>query len=204
MTEERRPGRSTRAVRWLAAGLLAMSLAACGAVTGVRHFTREGTDLGYVQRVAVLPFETPEQGDFSGERARDFTITQGLAMGRFDVVDKGLVDSVLREEAVQPGTPLDLATLKRLGKRLNVQAFLMGTVDQEGEGKRGAFRFPEIALTLRLVDAGTGAVLWRASGHGSGYSLLGRLFGLAPRNSFQVGMDLVGDLLRTLPTRRGG
>jgi len=101
-------------------------LSGCGVKTSSQSFLREDTELGFVQRVAVLPFENHSKDEFAAARARDFTITQGLAMGLFDIVDKGLVDSVLQEEVIEPGAPLDESMTKRLGQRLKVQAILLG------------------------------------------------------------------------------
>jgi len=176
-------------------------LSGCGVKTSSQSFLREDTELGFVQRVAVLPFENHSKDEFAAARARDFTITQGLAMGLFDIVDKGLVDSVLQEEVIEPGAPLDESMTKRLGQRLKVQAILLGAVDYAGEGEKGNFAFPELSLTMRLVDADTAVVLWQASGHGSGYCLWKRLFGLAPRDIFQVGLGTIKDMLETLPAR---
>ena len=176
-------------------------LSGCGVKTSSQSFLREDTELGFVQRVAVLPFENHSKDEFAAARARDFTITQGLAMGLFDIVDKGLVDSVLQEEVIEPGAPLDESMTKRLGQRLKVQAILLGAVDYAGEGEKGNFAFPELSLTMRLLDADTAVVLWQASGHGSGYCLWKRLFGLAPRDIFQVGLGTIKDMLETLPAR---
>jgi len=175
----------------------------CGVKTQTKSFLREDVELGYVQRVAVLPFENNSDDQHVAARVRDLTITQGLAMGLFDMVDKGLIDSVLGEEAIDPGSALDAPTVKRLGQRLNVQALLLGAVDQAGEGRRGNFSFPEIALTLRLVDVNTGILLWQTSGYGNGYSIWGRLFGLAPRDSFMVNLKTVQRILETVPARTG-
>lgn len=176
-------------------------LAGCGGKSSSESFLRQDVELGYVNRIAVVPFENHTKDEFAAERARNVTITQVLAMGLFDVVDKGLVDSALREEAIEPGVPLDKPTLKRLGQRLNVQALMLGAVDQAEEGRKGSFAFPEVSLTLRLVEAQAAMILWQASGHNSGYTLWGRLFGLAPRDAFRISLELVRDLLSTLPER---
>jgi len=179
--------------------LIVSLLGGCGVKISSETFLRENIELGYVRQVAVLPFANHSKDEFAAARAQDYTITQGLAMGLFDIVDKGLVDSVMREEAIDPGTPLDMPTIKRLGQRLNVQALLLGAVDYAEEGRRGNFAFPELSLTLRLIDVGTGTVLWQASGYGSGYSVWGRLFGLASRDIFQVGLETIEEMLETLP-----
>ncbi len=167
--------------------------------TASRTFVRENVDLAYVTRVAVLPFANNTQDDFAAQRIRDITATQILAMGIFDVVDRGIVDSALREMAIDKDTPLDVPVVKRLGKRLGVQAFVLGTVNSVGENRRGSFTYPEVSLTLELLDSDSAQVLWRCSDTLSGYSLADRLFGLAPLDAFQITVDLLQLMLATIP-----
>jgi len=168
-------------------------LSGCGSGSITQSFLRENASLGHIQTVAVLPFE----GGGNAPRIREFTMTQVLASGLFDVVDKGRVDNLLQQEAIAEAAPLDAATIRRLGQRLKVQAFILGSVKQEVES-RGSASFPEITMTLRLIDSETGTLLWQASGRGSGYSVADRLFGMAPKDSFQVTMDLLRDLFATI------
>jgi hypothetical protein len=53
-------------------------------------------------------------------------------------------------------------------------------------------------MTLRLIDCETGLVLWQASGQASGYSVLDRLFGFAPKDSFDLTMNLLDHLFATI------
>lgn len=172
-----------------------LALSGCGGGSITNSFMRKDASLAHIQTVAVLPLEN--LGGAGAPRVREFAMTQVLATGMFDVVDKGRVDSVLREEAIDPGTPIDPTTLRRLGQRLQTQAFFLGSV-QEVTETRGNASFQEITMTLRLVDSETGTLLWQASGRGSGYSLADRLFGMAPKDSFRVSMDLLRKLLGTI------
>ncbi|WP_456387053.1 hypothetical protein [Desulfolithobacter sp.] len=167
--------------------------------TSTTTFVREGVDLGYVTRVAVLPFENNTQDDFAAQRIRDIAATQILAMGVFDVVDKGIVDSALQELAIDQDTPLDAPLVKRLGQRLGVQGLILGTVNGLGERRQGSFSYPEISLTLELLDTTSALVLWRVSDTMSGYSLSDRLFGLNPLDSFQLTVNLLKNMLSTIP-----
>lgn len=164
-----------------------------------RTFVRENVDLGYITRVAVLPFENNTKDDFAAQRIRDITATRLLAMGLFDVVDKGIVDAALREMAIDRDTPLDVPVVKRLGQRLDVQAFVYGTVNSIGENRQGSFTYPQVALTLELIDSESAQVLWRNSDTNSGYSLADRLFGLAPMDAFQITVELLNSMLATIP-----
>jgi len=170
-----------------------LCLPGCGSSTMIKAYVRENVSLAHIQHVAVLPFE----GGGNASRIREYTMTQLLASGTFDVVDKGLVDSVLAQEAIGPGTPLDKSTMKRLGQLLNVQAFILGSVEQS-TASRGNASFAQVIITMRLIDSETGLLLWQASGRGSGFSLADRLFGMAPKDYFQVTMGLLDDLFKTM------
>lgn len=172
---------------------LVLLVTGCSGKGGIRSYMRENVSLAHIERIAVLPFE----GSANAPRIREFTMTQVLSTGMFDVVDKGRVDSFLAQEAITPGMPLDAPTLRRLGQIVNVQAFMLGSVEQVTEA-RGSAQFSEITMTLRLIDAETGTLLWQASGLGSGYSLADRLFGMSPKDNFQVTMGLLRRLLSTM------
>jgi hypothetical protein len=167
-------------------------LVGCSSGEMVKSYTRENTSLGYVKTVAVLPFEGGNT-----QRIREFAMTQMLTSGVFDVVDKGRVDIALQREVISPGAPIDPGTLKRLGRVLKVEAFIFGSVEQKIQS-RGNARYPEVVMTLRLIDSETGTLLWQATGRGSGYSLADRLFGLAPKDEFLVTMDLLRELIDTI------
>jgi len=182
----------------LVVGVCTLLLAGCGSKNVRESFFRQDVDLGFIETVAVLPFENNSNDKFAGERLRDITITHVLARQIFDVMDKGIVDNALKEEAIDMRTPLGSTSLKRLAQVLGVQAFLLGTIDQIEEGRKGNYTCPRIALTYRLVEANTGTILWQASGSRSGDSLGGRLFGLEPEDNFQVARGLADELLVTL------
>ena len=170
----------------------------CAAKSSTESFLRTEVDLGYIKTVAVLPFENYSEEAPSALRSRELVITQVLASGMFDIVDKGHVDSVLRTEAISTGMPIDPLTLRRLGERLGVQGFILGSVDYAGTSQVGNVVYQELALTLRLIDSESGFVIWQASGRGSGYSVWERLFGVAPKDEFQVTLKLIRTLLATM------
>lgn len=179
--------------------LIALLCAGCSSRSHMESFLREDVDVGYVNRIAIVPFENNSKDQFAAGRVRDLVATQVLASGMFDVVDKGLVDSSLREEAVDLSQArMDGTVIKRLGQRLNVQAFLMGTIDQSEQIQRGNASYPTLSLTLRLVDIYTGMIFWQASGQNTGDSLGKRLFGLENDDDFSVALKLVRELLGTL------
>ncbi|MDH3392146.1 MAG: penicillin-binding protein activator LpoB [Desulfobulbaceae bacterium] len=180
--------------------ILLFSLSGCaGNGSTERSYVREGVDLGYITRVAVLPFANNTRDTFSAQRVRDITTTQILAMGLFDVVDKGVVDSAMREMGISDNTPLDVPLVSRLGQRLGVEGFIVGEVNDIGENRQGSFSYTEASFTLQLLDSETAQVLWRSSDGLDGYSLADRLFGLEPMDTFEVTVNLLRRMLATIP-----
>jgi hypothetical protein len=88
-----------------------------------------------------------------------------------------------------------------LGQRLGVEAFIMGSMDSIGESRSGNYSYTELTMSIRLVDSEKSLVLWQASGRGSGYSIWDRLFGLGSRDSFQITLELIRSLLRSMGER---
>lgn len=179
--------------------LTAFSQIGCSGKQHLESFNRANIDIGYVKTIAVLPFANNSQDEFAPERVRNITITQILADELFDIVDKGVVDSHLRDEAIQPDQPLNKQDLNRIGQRLNVQAVLLGTIDIAKDERRGAVSFPELSVTLRLLEVESGLIIWQASGNENGDSTWRRLFGIEAINSFEVSLNLINTMLDTIP-----
>ena len=166
-----------------------------------RTYVRENVDMGFVDRIAVLPLENNSNEKFISERVRNAIATQLLSRKLFDVVDKGLVDNALQEEALEAGKPVDLNTLKRLGQRLNVQAFIVGSVDDAETSRKGSYSYPVMSLTLRMIETNAGAVLWQSNSYRSADSFWGRFFGFDSGDSFYNTDKLVKGIVRSIPKR---
>ncbi len=173
-------------------------LSSCGTSYIQKSFLRPGVDTSYIKRVAVLKFQNNTQQKYAAERLRNVVMTELLTQGIFDVVDKSLVDMVLLEEVVGEQGVYNKATLRRIAKKLGVQALIIGSVDAYEIVREGSYSYPVVALTLTLIDGSTGEIVWQASGTASGYSTLGRIFGLRSKDLTQLSFDLVEDLLQSL------
>ncbi|MBI5557135.1 MAG: hypothetical protein HY885_05810 [Deltaproteobacteria bacterium] len=190
-----------RSMRFMTLLMCFLTLSGCGGKTTI-SFMREDVTLDFVNRVCVLPLQNNTDQKYAAELARDVISSQILAMNVFDVVDKGIVDSILYEEAVDPGAAVSQLMLSRLGQRLNVQSIIVGSVDLAGDKRIGSLLVPEMSLTLRLIETKSGLVLWQASGHRAGDSMLGRLFGVVPDDTYKVTVKLVQELLSTIPQKQ--
>lgn len=178
--------------------MLLAALAGCSGKFSSEEFLREDVDLGAISRIAVLPFQNFTNEQYAAERVRNVAITQLLSRGVADVVDRGVVDSVLAEEVIDPRLPIDLINLKRLGQRLNVQAFMLGSVDKVDSIRRGSVSYPVLGVTLRMVDAQAGVVFWQSSGRWSAETKTARIFGSEPTDDFHVTLELMSRMLKNL------
>jgi TolB-like protein len=176
--------------------VLTVILAGCSGKFTSDEFVREEVDFDVITRVAVLPFLNYTDDKYAHQRLRNVTITQLLSNGVADVVDRGIVDSILFEEVIDPTQPIDLINLKRLGQRLNVQGFLMGSVDAVQTVKSTSY--PQVSLTLRLVEAQSAEIIWQSTGNWTSESLLGKIFGIAPTDNFHVNIKLLNRMLKSL------
>ena len=98
--------------------------------------------------VAVLPFE----GDDSGEVSRAFAVSFHERFPRISIVDRKRVQEVLGS-TITPGR-LDQATLETIGKALDVQAVIKGSV-----------YYPSIVkwfLQIEILDTKTGEMMGRS------------------------------------------
>jgi hypothetical protein len=104
----------------------------------------------------------------------------------------------MSEEVIDPRQPIDQINLKRLAQRLNVQAFLVGTIDQAEPKRSGNTTYPILGVTLRLIDAQANLVIWQSSGRWTSETIMGRIFGLEPTDDFHVALKLMNRMLRSL------
>ncbi len=128
----------------LAAFVLIVLLAAIG--FGVWYFTNRVANTKQIESIAVLPFIN-ENGNADVEYLSDgMTETLISSLSQLPDLNVKARSSVFRYK----GKEIDAQTI---GKELNVQAILNGTVVRRGE---------DLALHIELVDAQTETVLWSA------------------------------------------
>jgi len=89
------------------------------------------------RRVAILPFEygavTSEVGTVDvGKGITTLLITKLVTDGTYSVVDRQMLDSILKEQNLSVSDRADPATACKIGKILSVDAIVVGTVTQFG------------------------------------------------------------------------
>ena len=176
------------------------------------------------RRVAILPFEygavrsTVGTVDV-GKGITTLLITKLVNDGTYTVVERQILDQILKEQNFSVSDRADQSTAIKIGKLLSVDAIIVGTVTHVGFEKSsmnvgaaasaagryipyvGGFGFGglkvkkgkvKVAIDARLVDTATGAVL--AACHGDGVSSRSgaSIWGGGGGCSRQLGLVLVG------------
>ncbi|NPA40605.1 MAG: hypothetical protein GXO57_09225 [Thermodesulfobacteria bacterium] len=173
-------------------------LSSCCGITQTKKISyfNWGTNLKQIRKIAILPFQNYTNDKEIAATVREVVLAEVLSQGIFDVVDPALTDQVVFEEGIGKNLKFDAATLKRIGKKLGVQAVLVGSVTYLKMERDGSYVYPVVGLSLRLIDVNTGKIIWECKAMKSGYSFWGKLFGLEPKSTLEIVFELVQDMLK--------
>ena len=153
---------------------------------------------GAKRRIAIMPFEygavSSEVGTMDvGKGINSLLITRLVNDGTYSVVERQMLDSILKEQNLSVSDRADPSTACKIGKLLSVDAIVVGTVTQFGfENKNvnvggaasvatgyipfvGGFGLGglgvhkgkcKVAIDARVVDINTGEILAAVNGAG--------------------------------------
>lgn len=134
-------------------------------------------DFGSIQTVAVVPFSNLARDQIVSERVRDVFISRLLATGAVYVLPVGEVArGIAALEVSTPASPTP-AQIVKLGAFLKADAVITGVVREYGEVRSGSTSANIISLSVQILEAGTGKVVWSASSTKGGVSIWDRLIG---------------------------
>ena len=168
---------------------------ACRAPVSYIHPT---ADLTYIKTVAIVPFENLTQEKGAEGKVMNVVAAEVLRRGVFDVVEFGEVAKVLREEGFKGDGLISKRVAERGAKRLNVQAFIVGSVEEYGVSRTGGSSYPEVSVSLKLIDAKSYKILWEATHNVKGTTVLDRLFGISKKSTSDLAKELVAEMFDTL------
>jgi len=158
--------------------LILLAFATAGCTRGMRptKFTNADYNFSFLEKVAVLPLLNLSEDRQAGSRTTRILITELLSTGAVDVVEPGETLAALNKIASGDPTPTTEQIIA-LGKALNVQAVLQGTVAQSGASRAGTVMIPVVTLDVHMLETESGQVVWAAThterGGAAGAALLG-------------------------------
>ncbi|MCX6638918.1 MAG: hypothetical protein NTW14_00325 [bacterium] len=178
--------------------LTGISLIWMSGCSGPTVFLDRSYDFNFIGRVAVIPFDNLSNSQGAGKQATLIFITELLATETFAVVEPGETAKALNEINAGKSMSLDLDQMVKLGKRLNVQGLIIGTVSESSSLRSGGVTVPVITMDLRLVETETGSTVWSAGRTVGRPSLVSILFGIGGKSTSETMQACVRSLLKTL------
>jgi hypothetical protein len=164
--------------RFLACVLSCLGIAAPVCTAQVTDVYRDPKmDFGVIQTVAVLPFSNLARDQIVAERVRDVFINRLLATEAVYVLPVGEVARGISKMEIQtPSSPTSEEVVK-LAALLKADAVITGVVREYGEVRSGTTTANVISMSIQLIEAGTGKIVWSASSTKGGVTFWNRLFG---------------------------
>lgn len=175
--------------------LLIVFFTGCSTPVSYIHPT---ADLTYIKTVAIVPFGNLTQQKGAESKVMNAVATEVLRRGVFDVVEFGEVTKVLKEEGLKYDGSISKRVAERAAKRLNVEAFIVGSVEEYGVSRTGGSSYPEVSISLKLLDAKAYKILWETTHSVKGTTVLDRLFGIAKKSTSDLTKELVAEIFDTL------
>ncbi len=158
----------------------------------------EDIDFSFYKRIAVMPLDNLTSEKYSGDIVRQLVISEMLASGLLDVIVPGEVMSAVSELGIKNITSLNAEQIKSLGQALDVEAIMMGSVEEYGMVKTGSVSAPQVTITLMLADSSTGIIVWSITKTRGGASFMARHFGARHETISETVLLLVRDAINTL------
>jgi polysaccharide biosynthesis protein PelC len=178
--------------------LLAVALGACGSGMRPTQFTHPRFNFGFVERVAVVPLENLTNDRAAGQRATRMILTELLASGAVEVVEPGEVQAALDRARRSADGSLSTEQVIALGRSLEVQALVLGTVTDSEILRNGSVSMPVVTLDLRMVETETGSAVWAATHTEKGGRFGSRLLGTGAEPITETTRRCVRRVLATL------
>jgi polysaccharide biosynthesis protein PelC len=169
---------------WAAAMMItaaALLLSGC-ASTRATVFVNPEFGFAGVERVAIIPFENLTSDQGVGDFVARLFMTELLAKKAFDIVEPGDVSKFVAAHAVMKASEQPVETIQEMGKTLNVQALIFGTVGESTQFRAGSLTTHVISLNLRMVSTETGSTVWSASVNTTGPGFFSRLLGVGEQS----------------------
>ncbi len=113
------------------------------------------------QKVAVMPFRAPLE--LAGASMSDLFATEMLYTHKYELVERSQMEQVLGEQALGLKGVTESAAAMRVGKLLNVQGVIVGTVPEYGSKASGKSELAAIGLNVRMIDVNDGSIVWSVS-----------------------------------------
>lgn len=120
-------------------------------------------------RVAVLPFADAPGRPGSGRAATEAMTTHLLKVPDYELIERGQLEKILKEQKLGMSGAVDAATAKEIGKIAGADAIVVGSVTEVQDRRWLLFPPAKATVAARMVSVERGTVDWTAT-YTSGWS----------------------------------
>ncbi len=177
--------------------LILFSLSACGGKAST-YWHDTAMDFGSIKTVAVMPFVNATRDQFAAERVRDTFFNRLLATGGLYVLPKGEVARGVSRAGITDPTAPSPEEVQKFAGIVKVDAVITGTVSEYGEVRSGTSAANVVSVSMQMIEAQTGRVVWTATSTKGGINLSDRLFGGGGQPMADVTGKAVDDIIDKL------
>lgn len=178
--------------------LFFLFLTDCAANSSKVTYRDPNMDFGSIQAVAVMPFNNLTRETVAADRVRDVFMTMLQATGGVYVVPPGEVGRGISRLSLEHPTSPTPEEVTRFAKIVNADAVFTGTVTEYGEVRSGTAAANVVSVSIQMMEAQTGKVVWSASSTKGGVTTADRLFGGGGEPMNATTQKAVDDLLDKL------
>lgn len=163
-------------------------------------YARNGSDQLLVGKVAIFPFYNKANNTRASTVVTGAFVESLVQRGKFRVEFPGNIRSFLVSNRIIVRTGVDVDTIKLMGKRLGVDAVIIGRVDEfVGMDEKKKNVVPVVSISARMVDAQTGKILWMAEHRRNGDDYIKVLDFGKIRSVGALTKKVVGEMIQTMP-----
>jgi curli biogenesis system outer membrane secretion channel CsgG len=154
---------------------------------------------GPKRRVGVVDFANKTKyGEARlGSSASDILITELSKSGKFILVERDKMNTLLGEQKLGMSGAIDSTTAARVGRILGLNAIVTGAISEFGSTTEGSEyllaqskrQVVKATVDIRVVDAETGQILYADSGSGLGVKKSGGVLGLGTRQGYDESLE---------------
>lgn len=175
-------------------------ISACSSAATPYTFVRKNHDQPEVKKVAIFSFHNNTMIIEANKIVIGAFVASLVKMKKFKVEFPGNIKNFLVSERIIVRTGVDLNTIKLMGKRLGVDAVIMGRIEEfvgMEEKKRGVI--PVVSISSRMVDVRTGKILWMAQHRKTGDDYIKVLDFGKVRSVGKLTQKVVLEMIKTMP-----
>ncbi|HEY6007715.1 MAG TPA: GNA1162 family protein [Geobacteraceae bacterium] len=179
--------------------LLLLSLAALSGCASTLDVYRDANmDFSAIRTVAILPLANLTRESPAAERVRDVFSTELLATGALYVIPPGEVARGINRVAMaNPSAPSTDEAIKLAGI-IKADAIVTGTIKEYGEVRSGSSAANVISLSMQMIEAQTGRVVWSAATTKGGIGIGDRLLGGGGEAMNTITVQAVDEIIKKL------